>query len=276
MPDFLERYVSLMGLSGNFYVETIRKAIAQGHLTADMKVLAICGGEFDRTTLMECGLRNVTIANLDTRMKGNEYAPYEWSFQDAESMTFEDQSFDFAIAHSGLHHCRTPHLALCEMYRVSRLGVIVFEPYDGLLSGLAVRANLGQEYEVAAVFDNGMTFGGVQNTEIPNFVYRWTESEVKKAIKSYDPTGRQYFHFFYATRIPWGRLKLLRSRIFEYAVVGMLPVIKVVSMVFPKTCNNFAFMVRRPSLPDGLMPWLRMDEGKAALNRDWLIQRYAK
>lgn len=260
----------------DFYDETIAKLVRAGVLHPDMRVLVVCGGERDRDVMLRCGLRNVTISNVDTRMRGDEFAPFGWSFQDAEQLTFEDGSFDFVIAHSGLHHCASPHRALLEMYRVSRVGLLVFEPRDGPLVRLGVRLNLGQEYEVAAVFGNGMVFGGVRNTPIPNFVYRWTEAEVRKSIQSFAPIGAHRFQFFYATRIPWSRLRMLKNRLYLAAATALIPVVKVTSLVFPRICNNFAFMVLKPTLPRDLFPWLTLSDGKPALNREWVTAKYKK
>jgi len=276
MTQILARLTDRLGLAGDFYAETIRKVMKDGVLHPDMRVLVVCGGENDREVLLGCGLKDVTISNLDTRMRGDEFAPYRWSFQDAEGLSFEDEIFDFAIAHSGLHHCYSPHRALCEMYRVSKVGLLVFEPHDGALARLAVRMNFGQEYEVAAVFGNDMTFGGVGNSEIPNYVYRWTEGEVKKTVQSYSPIGRHHFSFFYATRVPWSRLRLLKNQLYVGAAIMALPLLKALSMVFPKMCNNFAFMVQKPKVPDDLFPWLTLSDRTVAINKGWLTERYQK
>jgi SAM-dependent methyltransferase len=276
MSQLLDRLAHQTGVAGDFYVETVQKALRDGTLTPDTSVLVVCGGAYDRQVLMHCGLKNVTISNLDSRMTGNEFAPYAWAFEDAEGLTYPDGAFDFVIAHSGLHHCKSPHHALCEMYRVARVGVLVFEPYDGALSRLAVRLNLGQEYEVAAVFDNDMAFGGVKNTPIPNFVYRWTEAEVRKAVQSYSPIGRHRFAFYYATRVPWSRLRLLRSKLYVAAALVALPALKLLSIAYPKACNNFAFMVVKPRVPADLFPWLRAADEQITVNREWLTERYAK
>jgi ubiquinone/menaquinone biosynthesis C-methylase UbiE len=82
--------------------------------------LVVCRGEFDRDTLLEEGYTAVTISNLDDRVRGDEFAPYAWSFQDAEALSFPDRSFDYCIVHAGLHHCASPHRALLEMYRAAR------------------------------------------------------------------------------------------------------------------------------------------------------------
>jgi SAM-dependent methyltransferase len=258
----------------DFYTETVRSLLRRGILNQNMRILVLCGGRLDRDVLERGGFANVVISNLDTRMVGHEFAPFLWSFQDAERLTFAENEFDFCIVHSGLHHCYSPHRALLEMYRVARVGLLVFEPRDGALVRLGMRLNVGQEYEVAAVCGNDMRFGGVRNSELPNYVYRWTPSEVRKTIQSFAPLGEHKFTFFYALRVPWSRLKLLRNKLYLAGVVAALPVLKALSLVFPAFCNNFGFVVLKPRVPDDLFPWLILDNGRVILNRDWVRARY--
>ena len=49
-------------------------------------------------------------------------APYRWELADAEALPYEDDAFDWAVISAGLHHCRSPHAALLELYRVARRG----------------------------------------------------------------------------------------------------------------------------------------------------------
>ena len=48
---------------------------------------------------------------------------------------------------------------------------------------------LVQEYEHAAVFYNDCVFGGVKNTPIPNFIYRWTRRDIEKTIAALKKHG---------------------------------------------------------------------------------------
>jgi SAM-dependent methyltransferase len=268
--------------SGDFYSDTLRKLLRSGEIDLTMRVLVVCGGDRDRDALHQCGFRHVTISNLDVRMRGDEFAPFQWSYQDAEHLTFADDQFDLCIAHSGLHHCRSPHRALIEMYRVAKVGVLVFEPYDGPFARLGVLLNIAQEYEVAAVFDNDLAFGGLQNTEVPNYVYRWTEIEVRKSIQSYAPFGRHRFSFFYATRVPWSRFRLLKNKVYLGLALTSIALVRLVGLVFPRVCNNFAFFVLKPRMPDDLFPWLTLADadksvrGNITVNKDWFTRRYRK
>lgn len=143
------------------YIDTMKKLISRGIIELDSSILVVCGGNQDREALLHIELTNVIISNLDERMTGNEFAPYNWSYQDAESITYADNSFDFTLVHWGLHHCYSPHRALLEMYRVARKGLIVFEPYDGFLTRMGTRLGFGQVYELAAVAGTGLKYGGV-------------------------------------------------------------------------------------------------------------------
>jgi SAM-dependent methyltransferase len=260
----------------DFYTDTLLKLIRRGDLERSMRVLVVCGGPLDSQVLAACGFTDVVISNLDSRMKGDEFAPFRWSFQDAEALTFADNEFEWCIAHSGLHHCYSPHRALLEMYRVSRRGILVFEPRDGALVRLGVLLKLGQDYEVAAVFDNDLVFGGVRNTELPNYVYRWTPREVRKAISSYAPVGHHRFEFFYALRVPWERLRLLRNKAYLAGTLAVLPLLKGLSRLLPGMCNNFCFMVLKPKWPDDLFPWLKASNGKLKLDRGWVTAHYSR
>jgi SAM-dependent methyltransferase len=265
-----------MEASHEFYKEIIDQLLSTGVLHTQMHILAICGGQVDREVLNECGFRRVTIANLDSRMTPGQFAPFEWSFQDAENLTFQDNAFDFSIVSLGLHHCSSPHRALLEIYRVARNGLVLLEPCDNVLTRLGVRLKIGQDYEHAAVFYSDYSFGGVKNSKIPNFVYRWTEREIRKTINSFAPYGTHTFQFIYKMTIPWTQLTGRRVKLFYYAVRCFLPVLRVFSLFFPKQGNNFAAVILKPVLPRDLHPWLAWKQDEIHLNHTWLSKRYAR
>ena len=260
----------------DFYFETVRTLIDDGTIARDSSVLICCGGALDREVFLRAGFSDVVVSNLDVRMQGSEdeYAPFRWSFQDAEALQFEDNSFDLVVAHSGLHHCRSPHRGLLEMYRVARKGVLVFEPKDGLLTRLGARLGVGQDYEHAAVVGNSLKYGGVANTEVPNFVYRWSRGDVEKTIHSYAPHARHRFRYFYALRIPWGRLEGLRNPFWKTAVRLVRPAVTLASRM-PFLANNVAFWVSKPRIPEDLQPWMAATAtGELKVNPEWLRQSY--
>lgn len=236
----------------SFYAEILRKTA----IPRDRSVLVVCGGELDRNTLVEEGFTSVTISNLDERIRGDDFAPYEWSFQDAESLSFPDGAFDYCIVHAGLHHCASPHRALLEMYRVARKGVLAFEARDSLLMRTAIRTHRVPAYEAAAVRWHKFRYGGVRNTPVPNYIYRWTESEVAKTIASYAPHAPHQIRYYYGLRIPEERLPFASSPRLRWLSRGVKRSLEFGTRLFEKQGNMFAFYIEKPA--DGvLFPWMK-------------------
>lgn len=73
------------------------------------------------------------------------------------------------------------------MYRIASSGILGFEPYRNLFTTLGVALGFEQKYEIAAVFHNDRKYGGVENTAIPNFIYRFTSSDIRRTIQSWSP-----------------------------------------------------------------------------------------
>ena len=55
-----------------------------------------------------------------------------YSQQNAEAMTFENHDFDFVLCRESLHHFPRPYLAVYEMLRCAKKGIIINEPLDPL------------------------------------------------------------------------------------------------------------------------------------------------
>jgi SAM-dependent methyltransferase len=74
---------------------------------------------------------------------------YELVRGDAENLPFRDESFDYAFVHDGLHHLPKPELAISEMARVARRGIVITEPADAMVTNLLITSNLMKPYEEA-------------------------------------------------------------------------------------------------------------------------------
>jgi SAM-dependent methyltransferase len=258
----------------DFYGEMIGTLLQSGVLHTAMRILVVCGGKVDADVLKRYGFRDVVVSNVDSRPNRVDFVPYEWCYQDAEHLTYEDGSFDFCLVHSGLHHCYSPHRALIEMYRVARKGLLLFEPYDNLVTRFGVRLKVGQEYEHASTFCNALHHGGVGNTDIPNFVYRFTQQEIIKTINCYAPYARHDIRFIHRMRVPWTQLRRRRNKTLYYVIRAAQPALKLVETCLPRQSNNFAALVLKPDLPRQLHPWLRHDGRAIRLNDEWVASRY--
>jgi len=87
-----------------------------------------------------------------------------WSEENAESLSFPRDSFDWGVVKAGLHHLPRPLTGLYELLRVSRDGIMVMEGHDGW--GLRTIRNLfarHRDWEDAG-----------------NYVYRFRTREIEK------------------------------------------------------------------------------------------------
>jgi ubiquinone/menaquinone biosynthesis C-methylase UbiE len=251
-----------------FYKDIINEMINN----KDATILVIGGGENDKIVFIENGFINVTISNIDERQDDNEYYPYKHSYQNAENLSYSNSEFDYVTAHATLHHFSSPHRGLIEMYRVAKKGVIVIESRDSWFMRLLIRFNITPAFETAAVYDNNCKYGGVNNTCIPNYIYRWTEQEVEKTIKSYAPYVRHKFSYRYGLDEP-SATKRSKSFFKKIIINIMSPLYRLMVKIFPKQQNLFAFVITKPVIPDDLQPWIKFDAGVMSFNEAWAAKR---
>ena len=261
-----------MNVRLSFYETVVEKVIANKHAT----VLICGGGPNDASVFKNLGYTNVTVSNLDERMQGDEYLPYKWQFENAEQLSYKDGSFDYVVTHAAIHHASSPHRMVTEMYRVAAKGMLAFESRDSFTMRFLERTNMTQTYEHAAVYYNDCKFGGVNNTEIPNYIYRWTEREIEKTIRSYAPHVKNKFSYWYHAAFPCtpeleknGGMKYLLLKIAK-------PFFFLFTKLFPKQQNQFAFYVEKADPAVALFPWLTMDRSTKEIhfNRDWAAKLY--
>lgn len=232
----------------HFYEKIIRATLSN-HLNDS--ILVVCGTGGDAKIFRDIGFTNVTISNLDKdRTEG--ISPYDWVRQDAERMTFADNSFDWVIEDAGLHHCASPHKALVEMYRVCRKGILALEARDSLAMRCAVSLNLVPEHELIAVKLAGF---GLRDTPIPNYIYRWSEREVRKTLESAYPQYAHDIKFFYGLRIPNYRMSML-SPVKRVATWAMSHGLRLANVVARRQGNHFGWMALKTGR---LKPWMQQD-----------------
>jgi len=228
-----------------FYTSVLERLIDQGAISISDSVLIVCGGPLDEGVARKIGFKNCTITNIDSETSA------ECERQDVENLSYENQTFDIVIVHAGLHHCYSPHRALLEMYRVARKCIIAFESRDSILMRTAVRLGLTLDYEINSVTEDGR--GGVAESGVPNFIYRWTERDVRKTIASFDPVRIPSIKFFYDLRIPIQRFTQDENRVWRAIGTLVEPMSKIFAKLFPSQCNEFAFTIFKKN---DLHPWI--------------------
>lgn len=255
-----------------FYEKVVQERIQ----SKTASILVCGGGMLDKNVFQNLGFSDVTISNLDTRVGANDYAPLKWKFENAEALSFPDKSFDYVVIHAAIHHASMPHKVLIEMYRVAKTGILCFESRDSILMRFLERFQLTQVYEHAAVYYNDCEYGGMNNTQIPNFVYRWTEREIEKTIQAYAPYYSHKFLYKYGTAFPCTPELEAKGHYKKIFLTVMRPLYWLFAKTFVKQQNLFAFYVEKPATFNFVFPWLVFDEkkGEVRFNKKWGDQKY--
>jgi SAM-dependent methyltransferase len=245
----------------------------------DSKILIIGGSDADISSLLQIGFKQIVCSNLSTIDSAYE-GEIPFINIDSEDICQADQSFDIVFVYDVLHHCRLPHKALCEAFRVARRHVIVLEPNDSLSMRLLTKMRFSFPYEIPAVVDNNYVSGGVRDTVIRNHIYRWNAHEMCQTIASFAPeynVDLQVFPYWdfnidvkelslrKQTRIPIitnliGQSGFLQFLEFTQAALNKIPFLR-------KQGNKYFCII---SKSETLKPWLITDGKEIIFNRSWL------
>ncbi|MGH7224815.1 MAG: methyltransferase domain-containing protein, partial [Gemmataceae bacterium] len=103
------------------------------------KWVTIGDGRFglDSIRLMAHGVINAFATDIDETLLKDAKARgglSNYRIEDAERLSFQDKSFDYVFCKEALQQCARPSLALYEMLRVAKKGVILVEPNDRINS----------------------------------------------------------------------------------------------------------------------------------------------
>ncbi len=184
----------------DFYSKKVLECIQ----SKNSKILVMGAGSLDRKIFEELGYKDVTYSNIENSKEKNLNI-----YENIHNIKLKDNEYEYCVAHACIHHSSKPHLAILELFRVCSKGCLIIEANDSFLSRLACKIGLSEEYELSAVQKNIIS-GGVDNTNIPNYVYRWTEREVYKLMKSFRPDIKHEILFDYGYQIKFTKLKIIK------------------------------------------------------------------
>lgn len=170
---------------------TLSQLEGDGVIGPNDTYLILFGGALDASVFEALGYTNWLLSNLNPSTVQTDECPVI----DARQLPFADEEFDHVVAHAGLHHTSRPHQAVCEMYRVAKRNVVFFESQDSLLMRIAARLGVASDYEINSNLLLGGQ-GGVDDSMVPNYIYRWTRREVEKLVRSVDPAREPKLRFF--------------------------------------------------------------------------------
>lgn len=104
----------------------------------------------------------------------------KYSVENAERMTFADNSFDYIFCKEAYHHFPRPYMAVYEMIRVAREGVVLVEPHDPIskMPFLLALRNIFDRRDTTLLqkyWENRYSF-----EEVGNYVFKLSEREMDK------------------------------------------------------------------------------------------------
>jgi ubiquinone/menaquinone biosynthesis C-methylase UbiE len=186
--------------------------------------------------------KRVTLSNIDlAQLKGAEkYKSKKIKIDFRNLFKIKNNSYDYVVVHASIHHTSKPHNILLEMYRIAKHGILIVESNDSFVMRLSVKLNFSENFEKSALNENTYV-GGVDGSNIPNYVYRWTEREVKKLFYSYQPDKKINIFFNYENNIFNQNLSnnLIKKIIITFSYIFL----KIIFFLFPKQQNLMSIYI---------------------------------
>lgn len=278
--------INLKSKNRNRFEKALRKCVYSMELDLLSDVLVVGGSAEDGRTLQRIGFSRVTLSNLlDPRPSEQadlDDAEMRTVRLDAEAMELPDNSYDLVLAHEVLHHCRSPHKALLEMLRVSRRHVILLEPNNSVAMRIFLRLRFSFPYELPAVIASGFQTGGVRDSSIPNYIYRWNARDVYQTTASYltESEFGLYTQAYWDFNVDEAELrrrsetriknvtKILSPRVFLTGLHGFQSVVNQMPWL-ARQGNKFFGCIQKKS---ELKPWLVRRGDEIKFDADYIVR----
>jgi ubiquinone/menaquinone biosynthesis C-methylase UbiE len=157
------------------------------------KWLTIGDGRYgtDANYLISNGIKNVLatdISDIYLKIAKDNNFITDYKVENAEKLTFEDNTFDFTLCKESYHHFPRPSIALYEMLRVSKKGVILIEPNDPniflryklTINGALFNLALAFKNKIKKIFGKEAYYEYGRYETVGNFISYISEREIEK------------------------------------------------------------------------------------------------
>jgi ubiquinone/menaquinone biosynthesis C-methylase UbiE len=211
-------------------------------LNKDKSILVLGASSDEAYLFHKSQFKKITLSNINlAQLKGAEKYNFKKIKIDFRNLyKIKNNSYDYVVVHASIHHTSKPHNILLEMYRIAKLGVLILESNDSFIMRLAVKLNFSEDFEKSAL--NYKTYvGGVDGSHIPNYVYRWTEREIKKLFYSYQPDKKINIIFNYQNNIY--NENLSDNFLKKIIIVISYVFLKTIFILFPKQQNLMSIYI---------------------------------
>jgi len=160
-----ERMYNTLNSILNFYKNKKWLTVGDGNYGHGAKYINTMGGDALATDLsMELLNKAKDIGYIDSCQKAN-----------AEHLPFKDNEFDFSFCKESYHHFPRPMIALYEMLRVSKEGIVLIEPNDAFSGCNIIRLTLR---EIKKLFGKKVQRHSYEL--VGNYVYTISRREIEK------------------------------------------------------------------------------------------------
>jgi len=218
-----------------FYQNQILKFL---HKNKSILVLGASSEEgrlFQKLQFKKVTLSNI---NLDQLIGSEKYKLKKKRIDFRNLFKIKNNSYDYVVVHASIHHTSKPHNILLEMYRIAKHGVLIIESNDSLIMKISVKLNFSEDFEKSALSQN---VGGVDGSNVPNYVYRWTEREVKKLFYSYQPDKKINIIFDYQNNI---FNEILTNNSIKRIILTLSYIfLKIIFFLFPRQQNLMSIFI---------------------------------
>jgi ubiquinone/menaquinone biosynthesis C-methylase UbiE len=205
------------------------------------KSILVLGASSDEARLFQKLLfKKVTLSNinLDQLKDFKKYKFKKKKIDFRNLFKIKNNSYDYVVVHASIHHTSKPHNILLEMYRIAKYGALIIESNDSLIMRLSVKLNFSEDFEKSALSQN---VGGVDGSNVPNYVYRWTERELKKLFYSYQPDKKINIIFNYQNNI---FNEILTDNLIKKIILTLSYIfLKIIFFLFPRQQNLMSIFI---------------------------------
>jgi ubiquinone/menaquinone biosynthesis C-methylase UbiE len=207
------------------------------------KSILVLGASSDEASLFyKLQFKKITLSNIDlAQLKGAKKYNFKKLKIDFRNLfKIKHNSYDYVAVHASIHHTSKPHNALLEMYRIAKYGILMVESNDSFIMRLSVKLNFSEDFEKSAVSESAYG-GGVDGSNVPNYVYRWTEREIKKLFYSYQSDKKINIFFNYQDNIFNEGLSnnLIKKIVITFSYIFL----KIIFLIFPKQKNLISIYI---------------------------------
>lgn len=171
----------------------------------------------------------------------------DYSKQNAEEFSFSDNEFDYSFCKESYHHFPRPYIALYEMLRISKTGVILIEPNDNYPSPWLKLLKLKSKNIIKRILGKTIYHHDHWNyEEIGNYIYSISVREIEKVALglNFSTIAYCYFNDYYEPGVENEKVDI-NSKLFKkvkskirysdlYCKIGLKNYTHLICIIFKK------------------------------------------